>query len=139
MKDVKKDVKQSKLNKHETGSTVKETMLISFQHKNQKYLLTFKQNLHLFLVLQRKQKVHRKLKITERILNITIQIDSIQNFSDRDACYSRSRSCNLNPMYRKKGTKEMKFAMRNSQRFNAINAVPITQYCLFALTFLLTR
>ena len=39
-------------------------------------------------------------------------------------------------MYRKKGTKEMKFAMRNSQRFNAINAVPITQYCLFALTFL---
>ena len=31
----------------------------------------------------------------------------------------------------------MKFAMRNSQRFNAINAVPITQYCLFALTFLL--
>ena len=39
-------------------------------------------------------------------------------------------------MYRKKGTKEMKFAMRNSQRLNAINAVPITQYCLFALTFL---
>ena len=30
----------------------------------------------------------------------------------------------------------MKFAMRNSQRLNAINAVPITQYCLFALTFL---
>ena len=28
-----------------------------------------KQNLHLFLVLQRKKKVHRKLKNTETILN----------------------------------------------------------------------